>query len=50
MTAIKIFVNNIDSKNISIIERNKSLSTLSKKRKWDIVFKWNQIIREYFDT
>lgn len=50
MTAIKIYVNNIEIKSASIIEHNKKIPTLIKKRKWDILFKWEEIINEYFNT
>lgn len=50
MAAIKIYVNNIEIKSASIIEHNKKIPTLIKKRKWDILFKWEEIINEYFNT
>lgn len=48
--SIKIYVNNIHIKSAAIIEKNKTIPTLIKKRKWDILFKWNQIIEDYFNT
>lgn len=48
--AIKIYINNIDGKSISLIKYNNNIPTLVKKRKWDILFKKNQLITEYFNT
>ena len=46
--AVKIYVNNVDVKNAPTIAMNNAIPTLTKKRKWDMIFKWNQIIKEYF--
>lgn len=48
--AVKIYVNNVDVKNAPTLIKNNAIPTLVKKRKWDIVFKWNQIVEEYLKT
>lgn len=46
--AIKAYVKNVEIKNNSDIHLINLVPTLIKKRKWNIVFKWNQVIEEYF--
>ena len=48
--SIKIYVNNVHIKSAAMIKTNEMIPTLIKKRKWDILFKWNQIIEKFFNT
>lgn len=48
--AVKIYVNNIEGKSAAPIKYNNNIPTLVKKRKWDILFKKNQLVTEYFNT
>lgn len=47
--AIKCYVNNIPIMD-HITNKSKTASTLLRKRKWDIIFKWESLIDEYFKT
>ena len=48
--AIKAYVKNIEIKHNAHIELLKLVPTLIKKRKWNITFKWNELIEQYFKT
>lgn len=49
MKAIKLYINNVESKDASKLLYNKAIPSLIKKRKWDILFKWNSLIQNYFN-
>lgn len=50
MKAIKAYVKNVNIKHNSHLALFKLIPTLVKKRKWNITFKWNNLIEEYIST
>lgn len=48
--AIKTYVKNVNIKYQAHLGLIKMIPTLAKKRKWNITFKWNNLIEEYIQT